>query len=134
MLQWLSERLFPGDGDGETSAPAVSPQIGAAGLLIEAAQRDGTYTEVEQDLVAQALMKLFHIGHPAATTLRQEAEEAQVQANNMVRFAAAARALDRPQKEALVVKLWEITESDGETRVPEAQMVRSAIDILDGKA
>lgn len=130
MLKWISEKLFPNDGDGNTVAPSLSPEVGAAGLLIEAAHRDSTYTEVEKDLATQALMKLFLMDNPAAVALRQEAEMAQSKATTMMGFASAARGLELEVKEALITRLWAITGSDQQDTVAESALVRSVIDVF----
>lgn len=130
VLKNLSEWLFPNDGDGETQAPSVSERVGAAGLLVAAAHRDGSYTDVERDLATAALMKLFHIGNPDATALRQEAEVELFEAHrSFMTFAVAAKGLDREDQEALVQRLWRLVETDGE-QLAENLLMSSIRDFL----
>lgn len=130
MLQWLSEKLFPGDGDGNTHPTDVTPQIGAAALMIEAVHRDGVYTQVEKDLATHALMKLFRLGNAEATELRKQAEKAQSEASYMMRFAVAAGKLDADCKEHLITTLWSLIDSDDRDTIPENFLVRSVIDVM----
>lgn len=130
ILHWLSEKLFPGDGDGNTEPSPVRPEIGAAALLIEAAHRDGEYTEIERDLATNAIMKLFHLDNAAARALRIEAEEAQAEAAYMMRFATAARQLDSDQKERLVTQIWAVADSDRVETISETTLIHSITDIL----
>lgn len=116
VLKNLSEWLFPGDGDGETHAPKVDPRTGAAGLLVAAAHRDGSYTDIERDTVTAALMKLFMLINPEAKGLREKAEEAILERNRtFMTFAVAAKGLDKEDQENLITHLWRVIESDGET-------------------
>lgn len=116
VLKNFSEWLFPGDGDGNTAPPQCTPRVGAAGLLVAAAHRDGRYTDVEKDLVTAALMKLFMLTNPDAKALRQQAEEELFEGQKtFVFFAAAAKQLDRDDQEALITHIWRIVEEGDET-------------------
>ena len=115
-IERLSEWLFPGDGDSQTAPAQVSPRIGAAGLLVVAAHRDGRYTRIETDVANAALMKLFHIGRPDAEALRVQAEEELFEGQrSFMTFAVAAKALERDDQEALITHLWRLVASDDET-------------------
>ncbi|MEO1040925.1 MAG: TerB family tellurite resistance protein [Pseudomonadota bacterium] len=129
MIKNLSEWLFPGDGDGATAELPVSPRCGAAGLLVVAAHRDGTYSEIEKDLAAAALMKLFMMSNPEAKELRKEAEDALTGGQSMMAFAVAAKNLDREEQEALLSRLWRLVDTDGEP-VGENVLVSSVRDVL----
>ncbi|MEO1659248.1 MAG: TerB family tellurite resistance protein [Pseudomonadota bacterium] len=129
MIKSLSEWLFPGDGDGTTAEPSVSPRCGAAGLLVVAAHRDGTYSEIEQDVAAAALMKLFMLSNPEAKDLRKEAEDALTGQRTMMTFASAAKRLDREEQEALIGHLWRLVEINDET-IGENVLVSSIRDVL----
>lgn len=126
----LSEWLFPGDGDGTTAPPAVSPRIGAAGLLVVAAQRDGRFTQMERDVAIAALMKLCHIGNPEAKELLQEAEQELGEGQrSFMTFAVAAKGLERDEQEALITHLWRLVEV-GEETTTENILVSSVRDVL----
>lgn len=130
VLKNLSEWLFPGDGDGTTAPPAVSERVGAAGLLVAAAHRDGRYTDVERGVATAALMKLFHIGNPEASALRVEAEGELFEGHRtFVTFAAAAKLMTREDQETLIRHIWELVASDKET-LGENLFVSSVRDFL----
>lgn len=115
-LKNLSEWLFPGDGDGTTAAPAVDARVGAAGLLVAAAHRDGTYTDVEKDLATACLMRLFMLTNPEAKALREEAEGELFKGHRgFVTFAAAAKSLEHDERETLISHLWRLISVDGQT-------------------
>ncbi|MCQ8185683.1 TerB family tellurite resistance protein [Parvularcula maris] len=129
VLRQLSEWLFPGDGDGETHPTAYTPQQGASGLLVAAAHRDGRYTLVEQDAVTAALMKLFMIGNPEATALRQEADAEVEKSMSFVPFAAAVKGLPKEEQADLIRQLWVVTSVNGET-LNEHLLISSVRDFL----
>ena len=130
VIDRLSEALFPGDGDGETAAPRLGPEAGAAGLLIEAARREGGLTEVERDLVDAALMRLFMLTNPKAKALRVEAEAAQARSATAMTFATAAGALPADQREQLVTHLWAIAGSDGSTSPMERELMGTVVTVF----
>nr|WP_233061628.1 TerB family tellurite resistance protein [Parvularcula mediterranea] len=84
-------------------------------MLVVAAHRDGNYTDVERDMAAAALMKLFHVPNPEARAMRDQAEEFLFAgARSFVFFASAAKELDREDQETLITQLWRVVGSDGE--------------------
>ena len=94
----------PADGP----PPVLTPEVGAAGLLIVAAHKDGVSTEVERQQVSAALMKLLHLPGPKAAALRAEAERFEEDA---VVFAQAAADLPPDEREGLVTALWSLSEA-----------------------
>lgn len=109
LAEWLA---MPAE-DGALALPALSPRVGAAGLLVAAAHRQGSYTDVERDLAAAALMKLFLIPNPDAKALRREAEDALLESRRPFGdFAAAAGELDRDEQESLLRHLWQLAGHD----------------------
>ncbi len=135
MLGWITKKLFATKTpQAEVSEPPVpvqmTPQEGAAGVLIEMVHRDGAYTEVERDIVVQAMMRMFRCDRAEADKLRQRAEDKQRQEVTMMRFGVAARGLTAEEKEALVTYCWAILDSDGEASVPETQLLHSVSDVI----
>lgn len=124
----ISDALFPGatsseGGDGNTTPPTLTPELGAAGLMVEASQRDGAYTEVERQGVASALMKMFHLPGPKAAALRAQAEALQAESTTVMGFAAAAAQLPGDDRDQLVAALWSLTQSDGSVAPMEQQVM-----------
>lgn len=113
-LRNLAEFLFGGGGEDPAAPRALGPRVGAAGLLVAAAHREGSYTDVEKDLVTAALMKLLMLTNPEAKALREEAENELFKAQRgFMAFAAAARNLDSDEREMLVSHLWRLVTVDG---------------------
>lgn len=126
----LSEWLFPGDGDGSSAPAQVSKEVGAAGLLVAAAHRDGHYSDVESDLAAAAMMKLFMLTNPDAKALVRDAEKELFEGRrSFMTFAVAAKKLDREDQETLIRHLWRLVETDGET-LSENLLVSSVRDVF----
>ncbi|MEM9838096.1 MAG: TerB family tellurite resistance protein [Pseudomonadota bacterium] len=126
----LSEWLFPGDGDGTTAPPAVSPKVGAAGLMVAAAHRDGHFKALERDKAIAGLMKLFHIGNPEAKELIQQAEEELHKGHrSFMTFAVAVKGMEKEDQESLITHLWRLVELDGE-ELSESLLISSVRDVL----
>ena len=119
----ISEALFPGDGEGDAKPPTLTAELGAAGLMVEASQQSGAYTEVERQGVAGALMKLFRLPGPKATALRAEAEALQAQSTTVLGFATAAADLAPDDRDQLVTMLWSLIRSDGSVTATEHQVL-----------
>ena len=129
VINRISEALFPGDGprdeEGARELPPLSPEAGAAGLLIEAAQREGGLTEVERDLVDAALMKLFRLTNPRAKEMRAAAESAQAASATATGFAAAAAQLPQETREQLITHLWAVADADNMNTQVERELMRT---------
>lgn len=130
MLQWLSEKLSPSKEETPRTPEPVSPEAGAAALIIEAAHRGGSYTEVERDIATAALMKLFSLNNAEAVALRREAQAAHREAPQLMRFAQAARDLDVEKKEQLITKLWEILDSCEKGLPANPELISSVTDVM----
>lgn len=126
----LSDALFPGDGDGNTKPPTLTPEVGAAGLMVEASQRDGAYTEVERQGATSALMKLFRLPGPKASALRAQAEALQAESTTVMGFATAAAGLGPDDRDQLVQALWSLTQSDGSVRAMEHQVMGTVAEVF----
>lgn len=111
-------------------AMPLSPEIGAAGLLLHIAKRDGSYTEIEKDLIIGALMKLFHVLRPAALDHLHAAEEAEQEGVTISQKASAARDLPLEQKEMLLTRLWAMIDGDDKKTSDQMELMRVIADIL----
>ena len=131
VIERISDALFPGDGDGNTHPPRLSPAEGAAGLLIEAARRDGRYTEIEADLVTASLMKLMHVPKPEAAAMRRAAEAAQEKSTTVMGFAAAAAGLPTDEREQLITAIWAITTSDDHRSQMERELLGTVSEVFE---
>lgn len=130
VIAKLSEWLTPDDEENNTHAAKITPQVGAAGLLVVAAHHDESYTDVERDMASAALMKLFHIPNPEAKVMRGQAEEFLFAGErSFVFFAAAAKQLDREDQETLMTQLWRL-EGAGGNEASESPLMASVRDFL----
>ena len=93
-------------GRAGTPAPALTPELGAAGLVAAASRRGGVATEVERQAASAALMKLLHVPGPRAAALRAEAEKLDADEASL---AAAAAGLDPDEREQLVGTPWTLS-------------------------
>ena len=100
------------EGEGQA---VLTPELGAAGLVIMAGHRDGVSTEVERQEATSALMKLLHLPGPKAASLRAEAERFEEDGDA---FAEAASAMPPDEKEQLVTCLWTLMGPVPEARPP----------------
>jgi uncharacterized tellurite resistance protein B-like protein len=110
LADWLSSH----GREGDTNPPVRTPQQGAAGLLVAAAHREGRYSLVEEEAVTASLMKLFMIGNPEASALRQEAEALVEESVSFLPFADAAKKLPEDDQAALLRQLWTVLTLGGE--------------------
>ena len=126
LAEWLSAE----DGDRTSTIAAVKPRVGAAGLMIAAAQRGGRFTQMERDPAIARLMKLLHVGNPEAKELIQEAEDELLKGQRSFgAFAIAVKDLDKDDQEALISHLWRLIDHD-ETVETEHPLMLSVRDVL----
>ena len=102
-------RITGGPSPTPGAPPPLTPELGAAGLIVMAAHRDGVSTEVERQEATAALMKLLHLPGPKAAALRADAEAAEAAGLGEAALAAAAAALPADEREQLVTCLWSLS-------------------------
>lgn len=113
MLKWLATFLAGDPAPSADDAQSLTPVDGAAGLLVGAAHADGVYTEVERDLAASALMKLFRMPRREALDLCERRHPADGQVVRVALYAEASRALEPSAREALLAWLWRLVDHGG---------------------
>lgn len=103
-----------------TGAPGPDPltpsdsRIALAALMVRLARTDGSYTAEERDRIDRALMDQHGLGAEAARTLRAEAEAAEAEAPDTVRFTRLVKdAVPHEDREAVVEALWRVAAADG---------------------
>ena len=97
---------------GDAAPPALTPETGAAGLLLAASGEDAR-TEVGRQAVAGALMKLLHVPRPKAAALRAQAEALMAEGAGAERLAGAAASLPADDRDRLVGQLWGLADDAG---------------------
>lgn len=123
-MDWIIQRSPASDGGG--SGAPIGAQEGAAGLLVAAAQVDGSYTEVEKERVNKALMKVFQLASPAASKLRESAETLTRKDVTLIAFAQAAKGLESDTREKVLTWVWDVLDRQLEAENPAAFVGRIA--------
>jgi len=111
---------------------AVTPEVGVAGLLTEAAKTRGSYTEIERDRASASLMKLLMLPRPKAKTLCDAAQEAHAAHVTLAGFADAAASLPGDEREQLVRQVWALLDDEEGEASPEREVlsaIGSAFDL-----
>ena len=112
MISDLLRRLT-----GEPSSDPLGTddaRLALAALMVRLARTDGTYTEEERNRIDRALMAQHGIEADAAKALRAEAEAAEAEAPDTVRFTRLVKdAVPYEDREAVVEALWRVAAADG---------------------
>ncbi len=112
MISDLLRRLT-----GEPSSDPLGTddaRLALAALMVRLARTDGTYTDEERNRIDRALMAQHGIEADAAKALRAEAEAAEAEAPDTVRFTRLVKdAVPYEDREAVVEALWRVAAADG---------------------
>jgi uncharacterized tellurite resistance protein B-like protein len=106
-------------------------EIACAALLVEAACADGHFDEVERSTILRLLVRRFELSDAEAHSLLAVAQARQAQANEVFKFALAARqAFDEEERVGLIEMLWTTILSDGEVHDFEGSLMRRIAGLL----
>lgn len=112
MISDLLRRL-----SGAPSSVPLAPddaRLALAALMVRLARTDGSYTEEERTRIDRALMAQHGLSSKEARTLRAEAEAAEAEAPDTVRFTRLIKeAVPYEEREAVVEALWRVAAADG---------------------
>ena len=112
MLTDLLRRLA-----GEPSPQPLHPddaRLAMAALMVRVARTDGNYTENERNRIDRVLAETYGLDAGAAAALRGEAEAAEAEAPDTVRFTRLVKsAVPYEHREDVVEALWRIAAADG---------------------
>jgi uncharacterized tellurite resistance protein B-like protein len=113
-------------GGPPTQAPtAVDHKLAAAVLLIEAATLDDHFDADERRTIGRVLKEHFAIDDAECATLIAAAEEAQGEANQLLRFTRAIKDNYAPENRIEIIEmLWEVAYADGVLHEYEANLLR----------
>ena len=127
MLDVFRKLLF--EGDPLPEAPPARLAVGT--LLVEAAQSDGAFEDHERAVIDTFLAAMFDLDAAAAAALRAEAEVAQANASDLVRFTRVIKtALDEDERIAVLEALWRVVLSDGDRHPREDALLRRLAPLL----
>lgn len=106
-------------------------EVASAALLVEAAQMDGDYGAVENDVILGLLRRKFALDDAQAAALMMIGDARQQEAADLYRFTRAlSEGLAEDEKIALIEMLWEVVLADGRLDPFEDQLVRQVAGLL----
>ncbi|MFN3952872.1 MAG: TerB family tellurite resistance protein [Pararhodobacter sp.] len=111
------------------AAREVAPELAVAVLLVEAARADGAYGDADRHAVDALLAEMFDLTAPAS--LRLQAEAAQEEAADLVRFTRVVKTgLEHEQRVALIEALWRVVLVDHHRDPHEDALLRHLAPLL----
>jgi len=124
MFDKLFSKLKSDKAEPEDTASAEEQnRVAFTALLVEAARADEIYTDKEKGLIAKLVKQQFGIDDAEALSLREKAEAAQAEANDLYRFSSTVKnGLTPEEKIQLVEGMWQIILSD-KARDPYEDMI-----------
>jgi uncharacterized tellurite resistance protein B-like protein len=127
MLNRL-KTLFAGSNDDsvtETTHSISEKQLAAAALLVEAARMDTTFDHVERSTIERVVQSRFDLSSEETTTLIDEAEKVQNDANHLLQFTRTIKnTFPSEERIELMEMLWEVVYADGELDQYEDNLMR----------
>ena len=118
-------------------APASKPlddadaRLALAALLVRLARSDGDYAAVEIARIDRILAARYALSPDAAATLRGEAEAAEAEAPDTVRFTRAIKeAVPHDERLAVLNAMWSVVLADGERDDHEDSHMRVIANLL----
>lgn len=128
MLSDIMRRLL-----APAPAPLSAPEadLALAALLVRLARADGDYTEAEQRRIDRILMARGERSPFAAADLRVEAEAAEAEAPDTVRFTRALKdSVAYEDRSGVIEALWEVALADSERDAEEDALIRLVASLL----
>ena len=105
--------------------------LAMAALLVRVARADWEYTDLEKDRIDSILSARYSLDAAGAATLRSEAEEAELEAADVVQFTRAVKkAVNLEDRDGVIEALWELVLSDGDRAHEEDTALRKIAPLL----
>lgn len=115
---------------GRPVAPADA-RTALAALLVEAAQADGAYDDRERVQIERVLAERFGLTPDGTAALRADAEAAQAEAVDLVRFTRAVKdAVPYEERIGIIEALWQVIYADGVREMHEQALIRKLCGLL----
>lgn len=128
MIASFFKRLTAADSQPLTDTDA---RIALAALLVRAARTDGNYAPSEIERIDRILVTRYGLGADDASDLRREAEQAEAEAPDTVRFTRAIKdAVPYEDRIGVIEALWQVVLADGERAAPENALLRLTASLL----
>ncbi|WP_159821482.1 tellurite resistance TerB family protein [Colwellia sp. 20A7] len=109
----------------------ISIEISSAVLLCEVMRADGVFTESEQDILTNILIKQFNLNDQEVETVLEQAFVLSENASDFYQFTSKLNqhySLDERIK--IVSLLWQVAYADGELASIEEHIIRKIADLL----
>lgn len=128
MIANFFKRLTAADSQPLTDTDA---RIALAALLVRAARTDGDYAMSEIERIDRILATRYNLNAQDASGLRREAEQAEAEAPDTVRFTRAIKdAVPYEERIGVIEALWQVVLVDGERAAPENALLRLTASLL----
>jgi uncharacterized tellurite resistance protein B-like protein len=118
-------------------APGPAPlapddaRLALAALLVRVARSDESYAHVEMAMIDRVLMARYGLDSPSAAALRDQAEKAEAQAPDTVRFTRVIKdAVPYEDRRAVVQALWQVVLADGGRDAHEDAFLRMVVSLI----
>lgn len=122
-------RSFKSEDDAQADENVLPRAV--ACLLVEAARADDEYTDEEREMIARIVARQFGLAPTEASALREEAEKAQADANDLYGFSRVVKTgLDREGKMKLVEDMWRVVLSDDHRHPHEEMVIRRLVGLI----
>ncbi len=128
MIADFFKRLTAADDQPLTETDA---RLAIAALLVRAARTDGDYALSEIDRIDRILAARYGLSPDAAAALRSDAEDAEANAPDTVRFTREIKdGVPYDQRIGVIEALWQVVLVDGERADPENALLRMTASLL----
>ena len=101
-----------------------------AALLIHAAKIDENYTDIEKNIIKQALVDLYNIDFVQSESLLKEAEKKEEESNQIVEFTKEIKKYSVESRLKVIEVIWKIVYSDGTSDSYETNLIRRICGLL----
>ncbi|MFX0544116.1 TerB family tellurite resistance protein [Roseovarius sp. S1116L3] len=106
-------------------------RLAVAALLVRAARTDGHYAPSEIEHIDRILSTRYALTPEDARALRKDAEEAEAEAPDTVRFTREIKeAVPYEDRTAVIEALWQVVLADGDRADQENALLRMAASLL----
>lgn len=119
------------DVEDNNATCQISIEISSAVLLCEVMRADGIFTESEQDILTDILVKQFNLNDQEVTTVLEQAFELSENASDFYQFTSKLNQYYSLEERIKIVSLlWQVAYADGELASIEEHIIRKIADLL----
>lgn len=120
------------DGADATSQPQTDVRLAACVLLVELANVDGEFSELERQRILEILLRHFGVDAAGAAQLMDEAAHAKRKSADDFTFTRqVVRDYDLGQRMVLAELMWQVVLADGKLAGDESYLMRKFANLLE---